>query len=197
MRELRPQPYLDDVFHSKGKMFDECLQILDDIFERLEKAGMQVNLSKSSIMGEEVELLGFMMTRKGSKPTAKRIEAILKLAPPKNVRGCRRIIGIINFIKNHIPGRTEKMRFLTEFTRKDVDFKWGAHEKKAFDKLKASVANSILITYLDPSKPFTYFPDASQKYACGGLVCQMQDGVMVTVGCHSKKWTPVERDSFS
>ena len=56
-------------------------------------------------MAEQVELFGFILTRTGAKPTRKWIEAILKLASPKNVRGRRRIIGIANFIKNHIPMR--------------------------------------------------------------------------------------------
>ena len=58
-----------------------------------------------------------------------------------------------------------------------------------FNKLKAAVANSILVTYPDPTKPFTYYPDSSQKYACGRLLCQTQDGVELTVGTYSKKWT--------
>ena len=81
----RPCPYLDDIFHYEGEMFDECLQILDEIFERLSVAGMQVNPEKSHIMAIEVELLGFILTRIGAKPTPKQIEAILKLAPSKNV----------------------------------------------------------------------------------------------------------------
>ena len=145
MRENRPLPYLDDIFHYKGNSFQESLQILDEIFGRLEKAGMQVNLSKSSIMGEEVELLGFQLTRTGVRPTAKRIEAILKLAPPKNKRGCRRIIGIVNFIKNHIPGRAGLMRHLTDLTKKDVDFHWGAQENQAFKELRAAVNNLMSI----------------------------------------------------
>ena len=104
----RPCPYLDDIFHYEGEMFDECLQILDEIFERLSVAGMQVNPEKSHIMAIEVELLGFILTRIGAKPTPKQIEAILKLAPSKNMRGCRRIIEIINFIKNHIPMRASR-----------------------------------------------------------------------------------------
>ena len=109
MQMNRPCPYLDDIFHYKGETFDECLQILDEVFEQLSAAGMQVNLEKSYIMTIQVELLGFILTRTGAKPTPKRIEAILKLAPPKNVQGCRRIIGIINFIKNHIPMCTALM----------------------------------------------------------------------------------------
>ena len=68
----------------------------------------------------------------------------------------------------------------------------GKEQKQAFKKLKTAVANSILLTYTDPNKPFTYYPDASQKYAMGGLLCQMQDGQEVTVGCHSKKFTDAE-----
>ena len=100
MQMNRPCLYLDNIFHYKGDTFDECLQILDEIFKRLSAAEMQVNLEKNNIMAIEVELLGFTLTRTGAKPTSKRIEAIPKLAPPKNVRGCRRIIGIINLIKN-------------------------------------------------------------------------------------------------
>ena len=153
---------------------------------------MQVNLEKSHIMAIEVELLGFILTRTGAKPTPKRIEAILKLATSKNVRGCRRIIRIINFIKNHIPMYVALMQYLTELTRKDTKFKWDIQRQKDFNKLKAAVANSILIIYPDPTKPFTYYSDASQKCACGGLLCQKQEGVEVVVGCNLKKWTSAE-----
>ena len=65
-----------------------------------------MNLEKSHIMAAEVELLGFTSTQTSTKPMRKRIDAILKLAPLRNVRGCRRIIGIIK-----------------ELTKKDVKFK--------------------------------------------------------------------------
>ena len=91
-----------DIFHYKGETFDECLQIFDETFGRLSAMGMQINLNKSHSMAVQVELLGFILTRTGAKPTPTRIEAIIKLTPPQNVRSCRRIIGIVNFIKNHI-----------------------------------------------------------------------------------------------
>ena len=107
-------------------------------------------------MAIEVELLGFTLTHTGAKPTAKRIAAILKLAPPKNVQGCRRIIGIINFIKNHIPMRAALMQHLTELTCKDVKLTWGKQEQLTFNNLKAAVANSVLITYPDPKYQAVY-----------------------------------------
>ena len=148
MQMNRPCPYLDDIFQT----FDKCLQILDEIFERPSEAGMQLNLDKSHIMAIQVELLGFILMRTGAKPIPKRIEAILKLAPPENVRGCWRIIGIINFIKNHITMRAALMQHLTELTRKDTKYKWNKHKQKEFDKLKVAVANSTYSYHL--SRPY-------------------------------------------
>ena len=99
MRENRPYPYLNNIFHHKGKIFDECPGFLSKHFDRIGKHGMQVNLEKSELMAETLTLLGFQLTRTGSRPTAKRIKAILKLGKPKDKRGVRRINGIVNFIK--------------------------------------------------------------------------------------------------
>ena len=73
--------------------------------------------------------------------------------------------------------RTALMRHLTELTRKDVKFKWRKEEQVAFDKLKAEVANAILITYPDPGNSFTYYPDASQEYACGRLLLTVKQSI--------------------
>ena len=131
MQMNRPCPYLDDIFHHKGETFDECLQILDEIFGQLFAVGMQVNHEKSHIMAIEVELLGFILTRTGAKPTPKRIEAIFKLEPPKNVQSCKRIIGIINFIKNHIPMHMAFMQYLMELTRKDASLSGTSKNKRS------------------------------------------------------------------
>ena len=104
---------------------------------------MQVNLEKIELMAETLTLLGFQLTRTGSRPTQKRIEEILKLGPSKNKKGVRRINGIVNFIKNYIPNRAGIMRPLTNLTRDDVPFHFGDKEDAAFKKIKAKVADAI------------------------------------------------------
>ena len=80
MREKRPHPYIDDIFHSKGGNFEEHLTILDEILRRLKKDGWQVNAIKSLFASHKVEFLGFEMNRNGFNPTQKRVTAILKLS---------------------------------------------------------------------------------------------------------------------
>lgn len=192
MRENRPKPYIDDIFHGKGKTFIEHLNILDEIFRRLEDAGMQVNLDKSELCAHEVEFLGFLLKQGGFTPTRKRIEAILKLARPHNVKKVRGFLGTINFIKNHIPNRAEIMAPITNLTKDNVPFIWGEEEESAFEKTKAAVANAILCTYPDPNKQFIIYSDASQKYAMGGLLCQVHDGVEQVVSTFSRKFNDAQ-----
>eukprot|EP00804_Cyclotella_cryptica_P005306 CCRYP_015788-RA/>CCRYP_015788-RA protein AED:0.17 eAED:0.18 QI:0/0/0/1/1/1/2/0/513 len=161
----KPNPYLDDVFQCRGNCFDSHLAILDEIFQRLKDAGMQVNLTKSTLCAKEVEFLGFLLKETGFQPTRKRIEAIMQIAPPKNVKKVHEFLGAINFIKNHIPNRAGILAPITNITKKDIPFTWREQEKEAFDKVKADISNAILCTYPNPNKPFIVYPDASQKYA--------------------------------
>jgi hypothetical protein len=89
----RPKPYLDDVFNGKGRDFNDHLSILAEIFTLLMEAGMQVNLTKSPLCAKVVEFMGMLMKQHGYQPTPKRVESILKIAPPKNVSEVRRSWG--------------------------------------------------------------------------------------------------------
>ena len=54
--------------------------------------------------GIKLDFVGYLLPQTVHKPLSKRIEAKLKMTPPKNVKWVSALIGIINFIKNHIPG---------------------------------------------------------------------------------------------
>jgi hypothetical protein len=45
----KPNPYIDNIVQGKGKDFDDHLIIRDNIFQQLKEAGMQVNLTKSTL----------------------------------------------------------------------------------------------------------------------------------------------------
>jgi hypothetical protein len=70
-------------------------------------------------------------------------------------------LGVLNFIKNHIPRRAAICKSITRLTKKDVKFVWGEEQQQAFDKIKAVVSEAILLTYPNPNCPFDIYPDAS------------------------------------
>jgi recombinational DNA repair protein (RecF pathway) len=132
MPKDRPKPYIDDIFHgNKGSSFDEHLEILVEIFRLLRLSGMQVNLDKSKLCQKQVKFLGFLLTRTGFIPTRKRVDAILRLPPVKQVR---QLLSTINFIKNHIPNRAAIMQPITDLTKKEEKFEWRRSSRRLSTK---------------------------------------------------------------
>ncbi|KAL7528932.1 hypothetical protein ACHAXR_002707 [Thalassiosira sp. AJA248-18] len=170
--KTKPNPYIDGILHSKGEKFLEHLGILDENLHRLGEGGMQVNAEKSDFCAKQVEYVGFELNPKGYRPPAKRVEAILKIMPPENLKQVRGFLGTVNFIKNHIQGRAAIMRPLTNLTKKNQRFEWNEEQQIAFDTIKAKVAEAVMFTYPDTSKPFQLYPDANDDHAMGAMLLQ-------------------------
>ncbi len=58
----KPIPYINDIIHLKGETLILHLIVLDNVFQRLGKAGMQVNADKSKFFSQALKLLGFTLT---------------------------------------------------------------------------------------------------------------------------------------
>ena len=56
MIEMRTDPYINDILHSKGMTFEEHIGGLEEIPRHLKEAGMQVqvNLAKSKLCAKKV-----------------------------------------------------------------------------------------------------------------------------------------------
>lgn len=102
----------------------------------------------------------------------------MRIQSPKNVKQVRGFIGTINFIKNHIVDRAELCEPITRLTRKDIKFVWGEEQEIAMQKVKAKIAEAIMLDYPNPNRPFDIYPDASSTYAIGAML--MQDEQIVS-----------------
>ncbi len=182
MDERRPFPYIDDILNFKGDTFEQHLSILEEILGLIGKNGLQISAEKSHFCQESVEYLGFQLIWTGYEPLPSRVSAILCINPPKDVRGVRGFLGVLNFIKNHIPRRAKICEPITRLTKKDVKFVWGEEQQQAFDKLKAVVSEAILLTYPNPNCPFDIYPNASSTYAMGAVLAQ--DGKIISTFSH-------------
>ena len=64
--------YIDDLLIiSKGSFEDHLLKV-DSVLVELEKAGLKVNATKSAFAQEELEYLGYWITREGILPLQKK-----------------------------------------------------------------------------------------------------------------------------
>ena len=76
------------------------LKHLEIVFTRLAEAGLKVNATKSSFCCDELEYLGYLINRKGVRPTMKKVEAITKIATPTTRKQLRRFIGLVNYYRD-------------------------------------------------------------------------------------------------
>jgi hypothetical protein len=75
--------YLDDLLILTNNSFKDHLLKLEMVLARLSNAGMEVNVSKSKFFSEQIEYLGYWITRQGIQPIRNKVEAILNIKAPK------------------------------------------------------------------------------------------------------------------
>jgi hypothetical protein len=75
--------YLDDLLILTNSSFKDHLLKLEMVLARLSTAGMRVNISKSKFLAEQIEYLGYWITRQGIQPICNKVKAILNIKAPK------------------------------------------------------------------------------------------------------------------
>ena len=174
--------YIDDLLVISAGSFDDHLEKLGQVLQRLHEKGFQVNAAKSSFCALEVDYLGYTLTRDGIMPQKKKVAAILALKPPKNIKELRRVLGIVQFYRDIWEKRTDLLAPLTDLVaecgvsknkkhKKPKPWRWDEEHEAAFQKIKKIIARDVVLAYPDYSKKFVIYTDASTRQL-GGCITQ-------------------------
>ena len=106
------------------------------------------------------------------KPLRSRLEAIQKLEPPTNQKGCRSFAGIVNFVSIFCPELQKLLKPIYELTKKGRPFIWGDEQQKAFDEIKL---NPPVLSMSDKRGRFLLYSD-TRKFVTGSALYQVQNG---------------------
>ena len=88
--------YLDDICVFANTL-TEHLQRMEEMFLRLRKFRLKLNASKCYILRKEFTYLGHIITAEGISADPKKIEAVLKMPTPKNLKQLRSFLGKCNY----------------------------------------------------------------------------------------------------
>jgi hypothetical protein len=60
---------------------------------------LKVNTEKLTLNALEIEYLGYILTRDGIKPQSNKLQAILAIQPPKEMKHLRHFLGMVQYYR--------------------------------------------------------------------------------------------------
>jgi hypothetical protein len=146
---------------------------MEQVLERLQKTNPRANSRKCYFGESKIDYLGYEITRDGIQPQPKKLEAILKLSPPRTKYQLRHFLGMINYYRDMWQKRSHMLAPLAGPVRPLVKYKWGEDQQKSFYEIKQKVSQETLLPFPDFEKEFHVYTDASNKQL-GAVI--MQEG---------------------
>lgn len=180
--------YIDDI-GCFSDSWEDHLKLLHRVLTVLQNNNFTVNPSKCEWGIQETDWLGYWLTPNGLKPWRKRIAPILALQRPKNGHELRSFLGAINFYRDMYPRRAHILAPLSKVSATKGEIRWTEEMIKAFDQIKALLAQDAFVRYPDHNKPFHIYADAS-NYQMGAAI--FQDNVPVAY--YTKKLDSAQRN---
>lgn len=184
--------YLDDIIVFSSN-FEEHMERLEKVFQRLRQAGLTLKPSKCNFMEERVKILGYVVESKGISPDKDKIDAIQKLPKPKNVKQLQSFLGMCNFYRKFIENYSKIARPLYEATSKSTSFTWGAKQDEAFNTLKKKMIETPVLIHFNPNEECELRTDAC-GYGIGSVLLQKYENQMHPVAYISRTLTKAEQN---
>jgi hypothetical protein len=182
--------YIDDCT-AYGNDFDTHYKDLSNIFDRLWKVNMTLNANKCSLFCNQIELLGFKISKSGVNPLPEKVARIMDFPRSINETGICAFVNMAEFYRNHIPIYTELVNPLLELLKKKNAFQWSKEYEMAFKTANQAITKSATLGFPDPQLKFHLFCDASE-IGIGAALTQIINGTHVPVCFISRKFQDAE-----
>lgn len=191
--DINATAYMDDVLIYTNGNVQEHWRTVRGILDKLDKAGLYLDIDKCEFLRKEVKYLGFII-RAGKSVTVDpaKVKAILEWQPPTSVKGVRSFLGLANFYRCFVACFAEIAVPLTNLTKKKAVWRWGETENSAFERLKKIFASEPVLAQWDPDRKTILEADCS-GYALGGCLSQIDaTGTVRPIAYYSRRLNGAE-----
>lgn len=152
--------YLDDTI-IYSRTFNDHLKHLREVFIRIRKAGLKLNLEKCQFWMKRLPFLGHIISPQGIEPDPGKVEAIKRLIPPTTVSFVRSFVGLVGYYRKFIKNFSEVARPIYELLKKGQPFQWKRDQQEAFEILKKRLMTAPILAYPNFKQTFILATDAS------------------------------------
>jgi hypothetical protein len=138
--------YVDGIIVKSTKQESHIVD-LQETFAKFRKAGLKLNPEKCVFGVKKGKFLGCLVSTKGIEANPSKIEAILRMEPPKSRKGAQRLTRRLTSLNRFISRSTERNLPFFEVLKSAKVFQWGPYQQKVFKDLKQYL---IQLTTLTP-----------------------------------------------
>ena len=135
--------YVNDMLvksQDEGKHLDD----LQEMFDTLKQYNMRLNPSKCAFGVSSGKFLGVMVSHRGIEANSDKIQAILNMEPPRNIKEVQSLIGRVAALNRIVSKATDKCLPFFKVLKKA--FKWTDECQKAFQVLKIYLTMASLLS---------------------------------------------------
>lgn len=162
--------YLDDIviFARDEPKHDETLE---RVMKLIKENNLQLKISKCMFYAKKFEYLGHIVSKDGISPNPRKIDAIKKFPSLTNLKMVQSFLGLCSYYRRYIRDFAKITKPLTALCRTKTPFNWNIDAQKAFEHLKISMTDEVVLPFPDFEKQFYCTTDASDV-ALGGVLSQ-------------------------
>lgn len=184
--------YLDDVI-VMGCTFEEELERLKQVFERLARAGLKLKPKKCFLFQKRVSYLGHVVTEEGISADPGKVEQVRTWPIPENSTEVKSFLGLASYYRRFVPDFSTVAQPLYKLTEAKTEFVWTGQCQLAFDSLKSSLTSTRVLAYPTREGKFVLDTDASD-HGIGAVLSQFQDGMERPIAFASRTLSKSERN---
>ena len=175
------------------------LKHLTDLFKALIRNGLKISPRKCKLFKTSLVYMGHQVSIIDGiphiTPVKSRVDAIVKLDPPKSPKNCKQFCGMVNYLSMFLKDLQTKLIPIYHLTKKGVPFHWGELQQKAFEQIKKDLTEAPVLAMPNSEGHMVLVSDTS-KIACGSALYQEQKKKYRLIAYLSKK-LPLSAQRYS
>jgi predicted aspartyl protease len=184
--------YLDDII-VYSVTFEQHLERLAAVFDRLSAANLKVKASKCQLFREEVHFLGHVISRSGIAADPEKVKVVASWPRPRDLHEVRSFLGLASYYRRFISGFADIACPLHQLTAKGQPFVWEAAQEKSFQDLKERLVSAPVLASPQDGDEYVLDTDASLS-GLGAVLQQRQDGTIRVIAYASRTLSRAERN---
>lgn len=119
LKDIVVVAYLDDIIVISTS-FEEHVRDLQRVFDRLREFKLRAKREKCNFAGSRIKFLGHLIVPDGIRPDDGKVEAILNMKPPGNVKHLLTFLQTASWFRRFVPNFAEIAKPLTSLTKKQA-----------------------------------------------------------------------------